>query len=513
MVLPFRPHALPGVIQAQLDRVLPAYEAHLNKQGCTARLFRKLIGTARHLIVWLTINESDVAAFDIRGVDGFLSHDCDCPAEFRSRRDAPSPWHVQRFLGYLLESGQAAMPSSIVTDGELVEAFADTLTDQGYQASTVREFRSCCRHLVVWLYRSELTLAAIDGDVLQRFLDHDCACEHPQFLGRAHPFSASRRVQANLARFARFLVRRGVVADWRDPVPEAGSGLHVDAFLAWMRQHRGARETTLRAYAGYLRVLLPRLGDDPGAYDAVSIRTAVLDRAQSGSGSPVECSALRSYLRFLAAQGLCPPGLAGAVPSIPKKTAAPLPRHVDPEVIEALIASCDRTTAIGLRDRAVLLLLDRLALRPGDIAALQLDDVDWEQALIRVRGKSRRSVALPLPQEPGDALREYILRARPQTACALVFPQFRAPHGRLSSGAVSALVRRAMKRAGIDGDGLPAAYLFRHSRATHLLRSGASLEAVGALLRHESVKTTALYARVDVPMLLAVAQPWPGELR
>ena len=161
----------------------------------------------------------------------------------------------------------------------------------------------------------------------------------------------------------------------------------------------------------------------------------------------------------------------------------------------------------------MLLLLARLALRPGDIAALQLDDVDWEQALIQVRGKSRRRVALPLPQEPGDALKDYILRARPHTACATVFPQSRAPHGRLSSSAVSVLVRRAMKRAGIDGDGLPAAYLFRYSRATHLLRSGASLEAVGALLRHESVKTTALYTRVDAPMLLAVARPWPGELR
>lgn len=513
MVLPFRPRVSPGVVQAQLDQVLPAYEAHLNKQGCTARLFRKLTGTARHVIVWLTINASDVAAFDIRGVDGFLRHDCDCPAEFRSQLDAPSRWHVQRFLGYLLESGQAAMPPSIVSDGELVEAFADTLTDQGYRASTVREFRSCCRHLVVWLYCSELALAEIDGDVLQRFLGHDCACEHPQFLGRANAFSASRRVRSTLARFAGFLVSRGVAADWRDPAPEAGGGPHVDAFVAWMRQHRGARETTLREYARCLRVLLPLLGDDPGAYDAASIRTSVLDRAQSGSGGPVECSALRSHLRFLAARGLCRPDLAGAVPSIPKKTPSALPRHVDPDVIETLIASCDPATAIGLRDRAVLLLLDRLALRPGDIAALRLDDVDWEQALVRVRGKSRRSVALPLPQEPGDALREYLLRARPRTAGAMVFPQFRAPHGRLSSGAVSALVRRAMQRAGIDGDGLPAAYLFRHSRATHLLRSGASLEAVGALLRHESVKTTALYARVDVPMLRTVAQPWPGALR
>ena len=510
MVLTVRPHALSGVIQARLDRVLPAYETHLTNQGCSAGFLSKLTGTARHLITWLTVSESDVAALDIRGVDGFLSHDCRCPAAFRSQRDEPSAWHAHRVLEYLLETGQAAMPSCIDTGGGLVEAFAGTLTAQGYREATVRCFRSSCRHLIVWLYRSDLTLAEFDSGVLQQFLDHDCACQHPRFFSRPHAFSGSRRVQAMLVRFARFLVHRGVVADW--PVQDAGSGPHVGAFLGWMRQHRGARETTLRKYGRSLRALLPRLGDDPGTYDAVSVRTAMLERAQAGSGSPVEGSALRSYLRFLAARGLCPPGLAGAVPSLPKKVAALLPRYVGEGVIEALIASCDTATAIGLRDRAVLLLLARLALRPGEIAALRLDDLDWEQALIRVRGKSRRHVALPLPQEPGDALRDYIARARPHTACATVFPQFRAPHDRLSSSAVSAIVRRVMKRAGIDGDGLPAAYLFRHSRATHLLRRGASLEAVGALLRHASVKTTALYARVDTPMLLAVAHPWPGEL-
>ena len=233
----------------------------------------------------------------------------------------------------------------------------------------------------------------------------------------------------------------------------------------------------------------------------------------TGSRNTAEGSALRSYLCFLAAQGLCRPGLVAAVPSIPRRTASQLPRYVEQEDIEALIASCDTATSIGLRDRAVLLLLARLALRPGEVAALRLDDIDWEQALVAVSGKSRRSAALPLPQETGDTLKDYILRARPRTACPTVFPQFRAPHGCLSAAAVSAIVRRAMKRGGIDGEGLPAAYLFRHSRATHLLRGGAAPEAVGALLRHQSVKTTALYARVDAPMLLTVAQPWPEEPR
>ena len=232
--------------------------------------------------------------------------------------------------------------------------------------------------------------------------------------------------------------------------------------------------------------------------------------ASTRSASTNEGSALRSYLRFLAAQGLCRPGLVAAVPTIPRRTASQLPRYVEQEDIEALIAICDTATSIGLRDRAVLLLLARLALRPGEVAALRLDDIDWQQALVAVSGKSRRSAALPLPQETGDTLKDYILRARPRTACPTVFPRFRAPHGCLSASAVSAIVRRAMKQAGIDGEGLPAAYVFRHSRATHLLRGGAAPEAVGALLRHQSLKTTALYARVDAhrppPRLLSLEQ-------
>ena len=501
MILPFRSHASPGGLQALEERVLPAYEAHLNDQGCSPKLCHRLTATARHMITWLTINESVVATLDIRGVYRFLRHDCHCPAEVRKQSATPSPRHAHRFLGYLLETGQATVPASIVKGGGLVEAFAATLVAQGYREGTVRGLRSSCRHLVVWLYRSELALGEIEDRVLQRFLDHRCDCEHPGFFGPSRVFAGSRRTQAELARFASFLIDREVVADWREPLPKASGGAHTDAFLRWLRQHRGVRDTTLKAYRQSLQALLPLLGDAPGAYDAASIRAVILGRAQSGSRNTAESSALRSYLRFLVAQGLCRPGLVAAVPSIPRRTASQLPRYVEQEDIEALIASCDAATSIGLRDRAVLLLA-RLALRPGEVAALRLDAIDWEQALVAVRGKSRRSAALPLPQETGDTLKDYILRARPRTSCPTVFRQFRAPHGCLSACAVSAIVRRAMKRAGIDGAGLPGAYVFRHSRATHLLRGGAAPETVGALLRHQSVKTTALYARVDTPMLL-----------
>ena len=515
MVLPIRPRTSTGVVQAVVDRVVPAYAKHLNERGCSPGLFSDLTRTARHMLAWLTLREADVATLDIRDAASFLSHACACPADFRTNLNERSHWLAHAVLRYLIETGQTAVPSAIVTGGRLVDEFTAALTAQGYRASTVRTYQPRCRHFIVWLYLAGLELAEIDDSVLQRFLDHDCACAQPQFLSRPRAFSQSRHKAAKLEAFVGFLVERGVVADWRTPAPRANPGAYAEDFLAWLRQHRGVREATLGNYSRALGTLLPLLGEDPAAYDAAAIRTVLLDRAQSCSPGQVanQATALRSYLRFLASAGLCRPGLLGAVPTIRRRPAAQLPRYVEEEAIEALIASCDRTTALGLRDRAVLLLLARLALRPGDIAALRLDDIDWQQAVLTVCGKSRRPAALPLPQQVGDALKDYILGARPRTPDTTVFQRALAPHAGLTSSAIGGIVKRAKKRAGISGDGLPAASLFRHSRATHLLRGGASLEAVGALLRHQSVKTTALYARVDVPLLLSVAQPWPGEPR
>ena len=502
-----------GAIQSRVDRLVPAYKVHLNDLGCSPGMVSELTGTARHMMAWLVVSETDVATLDIRGVGGFLSHDCACPAAFRSPLNERSRGQAHRVLGYLIGTGQATVPPAIATGGGLVDSFLETLTVQGYSASTIRKYRSCCRHYIVWLYLSDLAPTGIDAAVLRRFLDHDCTCTHPQFYTRSGGFSGSVDAATMLTKFTDFLVQRGVTADQGDRVSNGNRDVHLDAFLDWLRRHRGLRDATRSNYQRSLRSLLPRLGDSPGAYDAALIRAAILDGAQSRSRSQIanESAALRSYLRFLTASGMCRPGLVGAVPSIRRQAAARLPRYVEEGDIEALIASCDTTTAVGLRDRAILLLLARLALRPGDITALRLDDIDWEQAVLAVCGKSRRSARLPLPQEAGDALKDYIVQARPRTAGATVFLRSLAPHRRLSNSAVSAIVRRAMKRTGINGDGLRAACLFRHSRATHLLRGGTSLEAVGALLRHQSVRTSALYARVNVPMLLEVAQPWPEE--
>ncbi|MDE0001293.1 MAG: tyrosine-type recombinase/integrase [Rhodospirillaceae bacterium] len=515
MILPSREHVSPPDLQDQLGDVISDYRAWLEHRGLGPRRTDTLARTARHMVTWLSVSGLETRALDIRAIADFASHDCACPGRFRPLAPHRAKVRANRFFNWLLDTGRVEPPARIVEGGRNVDAFIGELSDQGYGDETMRQYSAACRHFVAWLHHSDLALGQTDDGVIRRFLDHDCACSHPRVYQPRGRFAGSFWTRAMIGRFADFLARTGAIEPWREEVPpEARSDL-VDGFLDWMHRHRGVRETTIREYGNKLRRdVLPVLGGDPASYDVSGIRAAFADLAKAGSSARLAniATALRGYLGYLGANGFCSPALVGAVPAIRRQPAANLPRHVGEADIEALIASCDTATPIGMRDHAIMLLLARLALRAGDIAALRLDDLDWEQARIRVDGKSRRRVALPLPQDAGDALKIYILRGRPRAQSDFVFLRSRAPHRGLSCGAsVAAVVRGAMGRAGIDGEGLPAAHLFRHSRATNLLRGGASLETVAALLRHKSLETTTLYARVDAPMLLEIAQPWPGD--
>ena len=176
----------------------------------------------------------------------------------------------------------------------------------------------------------------------------------------------------------------------------------------------------------------------------------------------------------------------------------------------SVIASCDRDSAVGQRGLSCLLLLARLGLRAGDIVHLRLRDIDWKAASFQVSGKGRRETRLPLTRELGDALVTYLTRSRPQTDTDTVFVRSRAPYRAFRSHcAVSVIVDRAFARAGVIRPSRGAAHLLRHSVATAMLRHGASLQDVAALLRHQSVTTTEIYAKVDVTALRPIAQPWP----
>jgi integrase len=162
---------------------------------------------------------------------------------------------------------------------------------------------------------------------------------------------------------------------------------------------------------------------------------------------------------------------------------------------------------LGRRDFAVITLLSRLGLRAGEVAALQLQDVDWRSGELLVRGKGGRRERLPLPTDAGDALAGWLARGRPRCECVFVFTRVRAPLGGLSSGGVSAIVQRACRRAGLPVVG---AHRLRHTAATEMLRAGGSLTEVGQVLRHRSRDVTSIYAKVDRVALSGVVMPWPG---
>lgn len=386
--------------------------------------------------------------------------------------------------------------------------FAAELAAVGYTSLVIHEYLLSATHFGGWLESRGLALEQIDEFIVQAFADHSEDCP-----GRRRHKRVSRDYVVRVRRFIDHLCRRGEVpalvhsSAAEGPVPPA-------AFRDWLVGHRGLALPTIERHQRLITRLLPALGTDPATYDAAGVRRVALAEVRGCGRAQAKTivSSLRVYLRFLAARGECRPGLDRALPPLPQWRLSALPRYLDASAVDRLLAACDLRQAHGVRDRAILLLLVRLGLRAGDIVALHLDDIDWREATLRVRGKGRRQVRLPLPQEAGDALLAYLEHARPKVAIDRVFLCANAPWRSLLSGSsVSGIVRLALRRAGIDHPPTRGANLLRHTAATLMLRAGATLDTIGAVLRHRSPDTTAHYAKVDVALLQPIAQPWPEE--
>jgi site-specific recombinase XerD len=286
----------------------------------------------------------------------------------------------------------------------------------------------------------------------------------------------------------------------------------AEEFDLWMRQHRGSAERTLADYRPLAASFVEsRRGRRWQHLDAKTVRAYVIEQSKKLTPARrlVLVRALRMFMRFLVATGRCPSHLDQSVPSMPHWRLATLPRYLDAQVVERIVASRSKTTLLGLRDRAVLLLLARLGLRAGEVRGLCLSDLDWERGQLRVVGKLRRPTWLPMPQDVGDAILAY-LRVRPTCPQPQVFLCLKAPHRALGATSVGGICRRAIDEVGVDSPN-KGAHVFRHSVATTLIRHGASLDDVGRLLRHASRESTAVYAKVEFASLSRIAQPWPGR--
>lgn len=388
----------------------------------------------------------------------------------------------------------------------LVTEFTDHLSELGYAYLTVSGYDDAARHFAQWLSRSRIAVADIDDSVIDRFARHRCQCP-----GIRRKKRVSKKYARRVHRFVEFLGRRGIIEHEITRVAPT-IDRRVLEFQSWLREHRGICEKTIDRHGRMIMRLLPALGSRPRSYDGDLVRDVILAETKRASLAYVKTmvTALRGYLRFLGARGLCRPGLEHAVPTIPQWRLSALPRYITGADVERLIATCDQATPIGARNRAILLLLARLGLRAGDIIALRVDDLDWQHAALKVRGKGRRETRLPLPQDAGDAIIDYVNKARPCATCDALFLTLNAPFRPLCGSTVSGIVARALDKGGIAAP-TKGANLLRHSAATAMLRGGATLDMIGAVLRHRSPDMTVHYAKVDIMMLQQIAQPWPGD--
>lgn len=296
---------------------------------------------------------------------------------------------------------------------------------------------------------------------------------------------------------------------------------NVDTLLAAFETHlrttQGATPGTRRHYTRYVREYLE--GCHGATVDVTRICAAelidfVVKRAArcAGSTAKLVATSLRSFLRFLQMKGLCDTRLVTALPTVPNWKLARLPKSLTHDQLHALLDAFDRGTATGCRDYAMALCLSQLGLRAGEVARLALDDIDWRAGTLRiVAGKARRDGILPLPVTVGRAIIAYLRRGRPSTSQRRLFVRHRVAAGEpLSSSAVRSAIRRGFARSGAQGVRSKGTHTLRHTAATHMLQAGASLKEIADVLRHRSLDTTAIYTKVDLPRLAAVALPWPG---
>jgi site-specific recombinase XerD len=390
---------------------------------------------------------------------------------------------------------------------DTVEPFLGPFAAAGYADPTLRNKRTVTRAFVRWLTRRQITPAEVTEAHLTAFVHR-----------KPHRQTTRDFELGTLRQFLSYLRTIGKVPLPPQPSVAAPTGDIEQRYLQYLRQDRGLAANSLRLYLPFVRAFLRAQaaiphGAPPGAWTAERVQDFLLASSRRRSSEYVRllAAALRSFLRFCYLRGDTVLDLSRTVPGVRRWTPAAVPVSLTPTEIARVLAVTDQAMPRGRRDHAILLLLARLGLRAGEIVTLELDDLRWRSGELLIRGKGGVRARLPLLAEVGKALARYLRRDRGASTSRRVFLRLMAPRSGLAGpGAVTHLVRRALARAGVTPKGRGAAHLFRHSLATAMLRHGASLAAIGEVLRHRAPRSTARYAHVAVEALRGVARPWPG---
>lgn len=388
--------------------------------------------------------------------------------------------------------------------GASVDAFAQRLIDQGYARASVRYALQLVADLGRWLDRRRMQVPQVTAE---------CLADYLRDRSRRRRFRSGDA--AIVSRLLSLLIEQGFVAPAAPVEPTPAERL-VAEFRAYLEQERRLAPSTVPHYLEFARRFLAQVSpEDEVRLDrlraAEVVRFVQKEAARlHAKRAKMMTTALRAFLQYARYRGLIETDLRVNVPTVANWSMATLPNALSSDEVQRLLSGCERETAAGCRNWAILLLLARLGLRAGEVVGLTLDDLDWAASELSIRGAGTRTDHLPIPQDVGEALSDYLCHVRPACVSRRVFVRLRAPcRGFANSAAISSLVRRALKRAGLN----PAhkgAHLLRHTVATQMLRHGASLAEIGELLRHRCQQTTMIYAKVDLDLLRPLAMPWPG---
>jgi site-specific recombinase XerD len=359
--------------------------------------------------------------------------------------------------------------------------------------------------LLSWIASRHRALADLDEHVVERYLRHRGGRQSIQPSDRAALKSILRE--------------EGAIAPAAAP-PLIPHDRIFKEFEDYLRTERGLAPRSIVRHLPTIRRFLgevcPAGADDLGKISQESVIGYIERHARDWSPKTGKamCWSLRAFLRYLHHRGLNPRALAGCVPSMRRWKLATLPTYLPAAQVQKALDGCDRATAMGRRDYAILMMLAKLGLRADEVATLTLDDVDWRAGELLVRAKGRQRARMPMPPDVGTAVVAYLRNGRPKSSCRRLFVRTLAPHVGFASGsAITWIAKTALDRTGVRGCAHRGAHIFRHSLATELLRSGATLTEIGQLLRHESHDTTRIYAKVDIEALRTLSLPWPGGSR
>ncbi|MGO9773194.1 MAG: site-specific integrase [Roseiarcus sp.] len=388
--------------------------------------------------------------------------------------------------------------------------FLKLLSNEGYARDTLRAYDRIAGLFCRAVERRGLVQADLTG---KRIVQLRAA-----ILDGVKP-SVRTRKKLCLNRFIDALVEAGVA---RPPEPPKKAPTALDClrteYEAYLRDQRGLAKATIYRSLRFLdRFMAFRFGEEIGCLDDITpsdiiafLRKIMAREKPDQDKTPP--THLRNLFRFLFWSGKTKRDLASSLPLIARFRDTHLPRSLKPEDIQRLIDAVWSDNAVGRRNYAMLLVLARLGLRGPEVIAIQLDDIDWRAGTILIRGKGKRHDRMPLPEDAGKAIVDYIRNGRRGPSRSL-FVSNTVPYRPF----VNAQILNTVLSGAFDQTGLkpPQKYigthLLRHSLATDMLRKGASLDEIGDVLRHRARASTMIYAKHDVEGLRSIARSWPGQ--